>query len=307
LRSKLKKILRQILPPFLVCVIKRTVRWADSFRLVVRLKKWAAGVTGFRSLATPPEWEAVENTDEVWMSDMGWAHPSVVDTQRSKWKEFLAGVEKPKPFGVSHEAPVGVAPDVRVHNAIMTFGHVLGRTLAGRRNMSVLDWGGGLGHYAVYAREFYPSVDFDYVVKDVESLCAAGRSVLPDVKFCSENAEIFARQYDLVFASSSLHYTREFYPQLDLVCSCAGRYLMITRLPVVSTQDDFVVIQRPHRYGYLTQYACWFVNRKRLISFIEQRGFRLEREFLLGERPYVPNAPEQCTYGGFLFARQSSA
>lgn len=39
------------------------------------------------------------------------------------------------------------------------------------------------------------------------------------------------------------------------------------------------------------------------VSFVTSRGFALEREFLLSERPYVPNAPEQCHYRGFLFRR----
>jgi putative methyltransferase (TIGR04325 family) len=256
------------------------------------------------SAVLKPEWEAVADSDEVWSADVGWAHPSIVETQRSKWDAFLASVERPKPIGVSHEATPGAAPDVSPHNAVMTFGYVLGRALAGRAALSVLDWGGGLGHYALYARALYPDVDFDYVVKDLDSLCTAGRALLPEVKFVADESKALARSYDLVFASSSLHYTREFYQLLDRICASATRHLMVTRLPVVSSHDDFVVVQRPHRYGYLTEYACWFVNRRRLISFIEERGFCFEREFLLGERPTVPNAPEQCIYGGFLFTRQ---
>ena len=78
---------------------------------------------------------------------------------------------------------------------------------------------------------------------------------------------------------------------------------MLTRLPIVEEHDDFVVIQRPHAYGYMTEYAGWFLNRRRLIDFVTGRGFVLDREFLVAERPHVPNAPEQAQYGGFLFRR----
>jgi hypothetical protein len=93
------------------------------------------------------------------------------------------------------------------------------------------------------------------------------------------------------------------YGVLDRICASASRYLMVTRSPFVSAHDDFVVVQRPHRYGYLTEYPCWFINRSKFIAFVEARGFRLDREFLLAECPFVPNAPEQCRYGGFLFER----
>lgn len=58
---------------------------------------------------------------------------------------------------------------------------------------------------------------------------------------------------------------------------------MVTRTPVVEHHDDFVVVQRPHMYGYMTEYAGWFINRRRLIDFVLARGLRLERQFLIAE------------------------
>jgi hypothetical protein len=78
---------------------------------------------------------------------------------------------------------------------------------------------------------------------------------------------------------------------------------MITRTPFLDTHDDFVVVQRPHLFGYTTEYPGWFLNRRRVIDFVTRRGLSLEREFLVSERPYVPNAPEQAQYRGFLFRR----
>jgi len=37
--------------------------------------------------------------------------------------------------------------------------------------------------------------------------------------------------------------------------------------------------------------------------FMQSRGYQLDREFLNDERPQVTNAPEQCSYRGFLFKR----
>ena len=54
---------------------------------------------------------------------------------------------------------------------------------------------------------------------------------------------------------------------------------MVTRSPFVEQHDDFVVVQRPYKYGYLTEYPAWFINRHRFITFIETRGLVREREF----------------------------
>jgi hypothetical protein len=53
----------------------------------------------------------------------------------------------------------------------------------------------------------------------------------------------------------------------------------------------------------MTEYPGWFLNRKRVVEFVTQHGLVLEREFLVDERPYVPNAPEQAQYRGLLFRR----
>jgi putative methyltransferase (TIGR04325 family) len=107
----------------------------------------------------------------------------------------------------------------------------------------------------------------------------------------------------LVFASSSLQYNRDFYGLLARLCAAAAKWLFITRSPFIREHGDFVVVQRPSRYGYFTEYPAWFVNRDRFIAFVEKQNFTLEREFLLDEGPYVANSPEQCTYSGFLFRR----
>jgi hypothetical protein len=78
---------------------------------------------------------------------------------------------------------------------------------------------------------------------------------------------------------------------------------MVTRSPFVEQHNDFVVVQRPYKYGYMTEYPGWFVNVSRFVQFVESRGLQLEREFMLDERPWVANAPEQCRYRGFLFKK----
>jgi putative methyltransferase (TIGR04325 family) len=286
--SRLKHLALQILPPIVATAIKGGL---DRF-----MRRDPARVGG-------QSWEMVPDSPEVWTAQAGWSHESIVETQRDKWPDFQASVAGVRALGQSHEAAPGAAPDVGPHNTIMCFAYVLGRVAAGRGNVSVLDWGGGIGHYFVYARKLYPELALDYVVKDLPGLCEAGQQLVPEATFISDAAQALSRRYDLVFASSSLHYTRDCYGLLDRLCAASARWLMITRTPFVETHDDFVVVQRPHSFGYMTEYPGWFLNRKRVVEFVTQHGLVLEREFLVDERPYVPNAPEQAQYRGLLFRR----
>jgi putative methyltransferase (TIGR04325 family) len=230
-------------------------------------------------------------------------HDSILRTQLDKWPDFLRSVEGSMALGQSHEAAAGAVADYSTHNTIMSFGYALGRVAARRESVSVLDWGGGLGHYYCYARALFPDMKLDYVVKDFPGFCEAGRKLLPDAKFISDESEAFSRSYDFVFASSSVPYTRDLYQLIGQLCDSAGEWLMITRTPMIENHDDFVVVQRPYMYGYLTEYAGWFINRRRLVDFVLARGFRLERQFLIAEEQPVPNAPERGVDAGFLFRR----
>ena len=50
-----------------------------------------------------------------------------------------------------------------------------------------------------------------YTIKDLAHLCEVGRAAVPQAEFVSDDAIAFSRKYDLVFASSSLQYTKDVY------------------------------------------------------------------------------------------------
>jgi hypothetical protein len=267
-RHSLHRVLLLLLPPVVVNVTRS---------LRTRFTSQKENVS--------PEWEMKPNSDAVWTAHDGWSHQSIVETQLKKWPAFLRSIEGTRPLGQPHEAAADAPADYATHNTIMTFGYVLGRIGQGRKAISILD----------------------YVVKDLPGFCAVGASLLPQVKFVSDEAEVLCRSYDLTFASSSLHYSRDPYAQLERLCGSTLHWLMITRLPCVEQADDFVVVQRPHMYGYMTEYPGWFMNRNKVLSFVSPRGFDLVRQFLVAEQPSVPNAPEQANYYGFLFRRKTAS
>ncbi|HYF06883.1 MAG TPA: methyltransferase, TIGR04325 family, partial [Acetobacteraceae bacterium] len=255
--------------------------------------------------ATPPEWEHVP---EGWRADdprrLGWNHPSVAETQRRKWPGFLETLQGTRPLGIYHEAARIGSEDPAAHNFVLAFAYVLARAAAGRNAVSVLDWGGGIGHYAAIARAVLPEVRLDYTVLDLPDLCATGRELLPDVRFVSDAGAWSSRRYDLVFASGALQYADDWRAVLNAFAAASARWVFLSRTPFVEEAPGFVVVQRPHSAGgYRTEYLSRVFNRPELLAAAAEADLELEREFLMvGERVAAVGAPAPFEYRGFLFA-----
>jgi putative methyltransferase (TIGR04325 family) len=250
-----------------------------------------------------PEWEYVP---EGWRPEdpriAGWEHPSVAETQLAKWPDFLRAVRGTSPLGVYHEAASIGSEDPAAHNFVLAFAYVLARAAAGRGSISVLDWGGGIGHYAAIARAVLPEIRIEYTVLDLPGACAAGRRVQPEVRFESDAAECLSRRYDLVFASGSLQYAADWRGVLGQFAAVAGRWVFLSRTPFVDGAPSFVVVQRPWSAGgYRTEYLSRVFNRADLLAAAGAVGLTLEREFLMvGERVAAVGAPGPFEYRGFL-------
>jgi putative methyltransferase (TIGR04325 family) len=186
----------------------------------------------------------------------------------------------------------------------MVFAYVLALSARDKSDLSVLDWGGALGHYHALARTLLPDVAIDYHVKEVPAVCAEGRRVSPDVTF-HESDHCLERRYDLVVVSGSLQYGSDWADTLRRLAAVAGRYLLVTRIPLADTSPTFAVLQRAHRYGYDTELAGWVLNAGELVDVACAAGLRVMREFHLLDPHEIAGAPEPVRHGGFLFERDT--
>jgi putative methyltransferase (TIGR04325 family) len=250
-----------------------------------------------------PEWEFVP---EGWARDVpGWDVAAIAAAYREKWPSFLAAVEGDGPLGVNHEVPTGVAVprnDRDAQHTILAFGWVLALAAGGRDTLSVLDWGGGPGHYAVLADALLPGVELDYTSRDLPALVALGRELQPERAFADDESPL-DRRYDLVVASSSLHYEQDWRARLRDLAAVADRYVYVTRVPVALEAPSFVVLQRAYAYGYETEYLGWVIARDELLAEARAAGLRLARELVLPARFAADGAPEApVEHRGYLFA-----
>ena len=252
----------------------------------------------------PPEWEYTPD-GFTGMSARGWNQQSVASAEMSRWAEFCRLVEGSGPLGISHESSAISSREYFAHNTIMSFAYVLAVASRGRDSISMLDWGGNLGHYYVIARALLSQVEIDYHCKDVPVLVEAAKQNLPGTHFFFDEAECGTQAYDLVFASGSLQYSQDWKSSIDTLAQASKRYVYLARVATVMSAPSFTVLQRAYRQGYESEWVGWVFNAHELKTYLGKLGYTLVREFLDAPGPKVHGAPENFEYRGFLFQKDS--
>jgi len=283
----LRELGRWLLPPIVA---------AAARRVVSRRAGPAAGDRPVEWQVVPEGWDYARRHPEV----KGWNVESVLEVYRGKWARFKSLVEGVGPLGISHESDLSTNTDVRLHNSVMSFGYALALAARNRDSLSVLDWGGGIGHYYLLARALLPEVEIEYHCKDVPLLAEEGARLLPQQHFHADDA-CLSRSYDFVLASTSLHYSEDWKATFASLAAATQGCFYVAHLPCVMQAPSFVFVQRPYRYGYDTEYLGWCLNRDEFLGRAEAAGLALVREFVYGLEFTISGAPEPCSYRGYLF------
>lgn len=255
---------------------------------------------GRRRPAALPAWELEPEGWAAAPSTPGWDVDGVAAAALARLPDFRAVLAGPAPLGAMTEAalPVMANPGVAQQEALV-FGDALLRASRNRTELSVLDWGGGLGFSGLLARAILPvDLALEYHCREHTKLVAAGAGAVPEVRFWGTDG-CFERSYDLVVASSSLQYAEDWPSVVARFADSATGFVLLTRVPVVEHHPAFVVRQRVPEYG--TEYLGWVFNRRELLAATAAVGLRLEREFVLGYRPEIVGAPEQDETRAYLF------
>ncbi len=231
----------------------------------------------------------------------------VLDTYKRKWPRFVQLVDGTGPLGVSHDVThLTTRESVASHNMIMTYGYALALAACHHDCLTMLDWGGGIGHYYLLAQALLPDVEIEYHSKDLPLLCAYGAQLFPN-QFFHPDDSCLHKAYDFVLASSSLQYAKDWRNVLRQLVAATNGYLFIANLPMVQHTGTFVFVQRPYAHGYATEYLAWCLNQTELLDAAEAAGAQLLREFVYQLAPNIRHAPEQCVYRGYLFRHQTPA
>ncbi|MFN8353475.1 MAG: hypothetical protein U0Y10_03440 [Spirosomataceae bacterium] len=250
----------------------------------------------------PAPWQYVIDGWQTPLKTRGWNLHSIAQIQLKKWGEYSAIVASTRPLGINHEDTTISEKNIIAHNLMMTFAYVLSLNSRNCQQPTLLDWGGGIGHYGLLAKHIIEETT--YFCYDLPELCKIGRQVFPEGCFFDNREEVFKYNYDLVYAGSSLWYDEQWKETASRLCNVTNHYLCVNKMIFVDNVPSFVAIQRP-RGIYDTEYLCWIFNKTEFVDYIEQQGFRLVRELLIDQSPYIFKAPEQGTIAGFLFKKLS--
>ncbi len=235
--------------------------------------------------------------------NQGWSVDEVVNAERAKWDAYCRNLEGAGPLGFAHEHhDLTVTRTPSFHNVHLTYAYVLALTARKKDRISVLDWGGSLGHYYQLGKALLPDVALDYHVKEVPLMVAAGKQLNPEVQW-HDDASCLDRDYDLVMMNGSLLYLEDWADFLQKIASSVKEYLFLFRLLVVQDSPSFVASQ----WIYNSQMLHLQVNQAELLAAVDRTGLSLVREFVVGDRPYIKGAPEQCEMRGWLFRREPAA
>jgi len=292
-RGKIKEYAYAVTPPVIARAVKAIRRRFGSPNTRL-MRDWEYSAGGWVTAGT---------------GAVDWDNSAVVDAEKAKWPEFVRATTGTGPLVVNHDKPVasteGAAvwskKDLSTHNVVMSFAYVLARAAREREPLSMLDWGGTLGHYYLLSRALLPDLDLEYHCYDTPGLCRVGRELLPEGTFHDSQADALSRRYGLIVTSGSLHLSENWADTLGKLAEACDGYLYVARLPFVLTAPSFVVVHYP--INYETHHLGWFLNRQEFLDEASRLKLELVREFIFVEQPFVRNAPEQCQFLGFLFRR----
>jgi putative methyltransferase (TIGR04325 family) len=310
----LKAVTSQLVPPILARLFARLAltRTAVPSGPVQPASEAAAATAALGPSLAETETAAVlswEYMPQGWVMEeidpaiKGWNVASLLDTYQARWPTFVEMVQSRLPLGISPEADFNDHKNVSFHNIVLSYGYVLALATRFKQRVSLLDWGGGIGHYYLLSQALIPELDIDYTCVDLPVFADYGQCLLPETHFTTDSAVALARTYDLILASGSLHYTKDWEALLQQLARATDNYLFITRLPTVHKVPSYVMLQRPYEHGLHTEYLGWCLNRTDLLNCAKEAGLELVREFIIETAPYIFYAPEQCDFWGYLFRK----
>lgn len=289
-----------------ICIIGKAVdmktKYQDLVRYwvspgLIRIGQRVLGVFRAPALEYAPEgWNSKLRNPE----NAGWNAPNVVAAEERKWRVYMQNCKGSGPLGFSHESSdLRVVRNLSFHNINMTYAYVLALAAQEKNTLSMLDWGGGLGHYYLIGKALLPDLALDFHCKEVPLMAKAGRRLNPDVHWYTDE-KCLERTYDLIMINGSLQYIQDWAGALARIVPSVATYLFLARVPVVQRNPGYIAVQR----AYGTEMLHPQINQGVLLEVVQNLGLQVIREFVVGDRPYIKGAPEQCELRSWLFKKE---
>ena len=230
----------------------------------------------------------------------GWDSDHIAKDMESEIENFTRQCQSSASLSFSHLSSESGSEDaLRIHNLHMTWAYVISLASRKKEKISILDWGGGLGHFYQIAKAIFPGDPIDYHCKEVASTVSVGRRVNPNITWHDDDT-CLARTFDLVLVSGSLQYMENWTDFIRNLSSSVESYLLLLRTPIVDDGPGFFSIQQIGETELLHQQF----SEPDIINEMENCGFILVREFFDGSRLKIVQAKVECELKGWLFKKK---
>ncbi len=154
--------------------------------------------------------------------------------------------------------------------------------------MRVIDFGGGLGHHFFTLSPFWNLCSLDWIICETELVVSAGKEHYEinsldgsSLRFSNDYLETMSSGVDLVFASCSIQYIKDYFSLLASFSSAS--WLLIDRVPIIDIESDLIGIQVLPR-GYTdARYCGWVFSLREWLPKIKSLGCELVLDWLVPE------------------------
>jgi putative methyltransferase (TIGR04325 family) len=155
-------------------------------------------------------------------------------------------------------------------------------------NLSVLDFGGGLGsHYVRWRRWLSPLAGMHWCVVEQPHFVAAGTTLFSDrssVSFASSIEQAKANSPNAVIASSVLQYLQDPIATLDALVAVDARVIVIDRTPISAGPEPIVLVQHVPKSLGRASYPLWLLPREVVHARLRGR-YSMLLEFTSDDEP----------------------
>ncbi len=241
-----------------------------------------------------------------------WNGAEIARTYERRWPGYQRVVSTAVPpvfasetdaFAFDPKVDLFSAAHLMRQNAILGLVFAVSRAARQRPGISMLDWGGGVGHQYGLVRALLPDLKLETTCFDLPVSVEFGSKHFPEVAFTSD-FKCLEQRYDLVVANGSLHCFEQWEQVLEQLATATREFCFITMLPVRLDGPSMVVTQRwinPDGSSYAE--PEWFVSREEVLRKFPSSTWKLHRELICGYSPRIYDSDARVDYRGFLFER----
>lgn len=174
-----------------------------------------------------------------------------------------------------------------------------------RQKPHVLDFGGSLGSTFHQYYRFLPKTDLQWTVVEQSRFVEAGNDEFStgSLAFCGSIAEARRRApIDIVICSSALQYIELFEGVFSRFAGATPSAIIIARTPVSKRAEGFITRQRVPSSIYEATYASHIFGNHQLEDLAQRHGFRLFESFL----SEIDSDLGDIRYMGYLFVPEDT-